>query len=89
MGTYINKRTLLYFMSSMKNVVEGKAVAVRCIEKKIKLTGLDLDKHNRALRIMAKHGYLNAEKSGGNIDYTMTPKGIALYDSLIIYLGQL
>ena len=43
MGTYINRRTLGYFMSSVKNLVEGKAIAIRCIEKKIKLSGLDLD----------------------------------------------
>lgn len=88
MGTYINRNTLLYFMNSTRNLVEGKAMAVRCTERKIKLKGLDLDRQHRALRLMTKKGYLKAKKIGGHIDYTIAPKGVALYDSLIIYLEQ-
>lgn len=88
MGTYINRRTLSYFKGSMRNVIEGKAIAVRCCERKFKVGVLDLDSHHRALRIMSKKGYLKAQKIGGYIDYTMTPRGIALYDSLTILLKQ-
>lgn len=88
MGPHINKRVLGYFKSSAKNLVEGKAIAVRCCKRKFKCGGLDLDAHHRALRIMTKHGYMQAKEVGSDIDYTMTPKGIALYDSLTIYLEQ-
>lgn len=88
MGAYINRRVLNYFMASTKNLAEGKAIAVRHCTRKFKCGNLDLDSGHRAMRIMAKYGYLHAEKRGSDIDYTLTPKGFALYDSVMIYLTQ-
>lgn len=88
MGTYISNQALNYFMSSSKNLVEKRAIAIYCSKRKIKCGKLDLDAHHRALRIMTKCGYMKSKEMGPGMEYTLTPKGIALYDSLFIALGR-
>lgn len=89
MGAYINRKTLIRFMSITKNLVEGKACAVRFCNRKFKCGNLDLDAEHRAIRIMTRSGYMKVIRKGSDIDYVMTPKGIALYDNLVIYLGRI
>ena len=64
--------------------MEGKAIAIRFNTRKIKAGKIDLDSWHRSCRIMSKCGYLIAKNYGSYIDYTITPKGKALYDSLLI-----
>jgi hypothetical protein len=88
MGTYINRNVLGYFIYTAKSQIEGRASAVKCLIKKISVGKLDLDAYHRSLRIMSKMGYLKAKEEGADVYYTITPKGIALYDSVAICLRQ-
>lgn len=90
MGTYINQRVIKSFMWQAKGLKpNGIACGVSHIKQKIKLRHYNMDVEHRALRIMAKHGYMNTQERSDNILYTMAPKGIALYDSMIIFSEQL
>jgi len=82
MSKYLNRKMISNFISSSRGMVEGKAQCIRCINKKFRETW----PHHRSLRIMAKHGYLEAKKGGSYTDYYITPKGLALYDCVVIYL---
>lgn len=84
MGPYINRRTLLRFMSMARSLVEKRAVAVRCSQRRIRMAGLDLDAEYRTMRLMAKLGYMSRKEEGGYDLFAITPKGIALYDTMLI-----
>jgi len=78
----LNKRMITTFISASRGMIEGRSQCVRCINKKFRETW----PHHRALRIMAKHGYLKAKKGGSHTDFYITPKGLALYDSVVMHL---
>lgn len=82
MGTYINRKMLLNFVAYTKGLIEGEAQCVRCTNQRFKET----EPYHRSLRILAKRGYLDAKKNRSHTDYYMTPKGLALYDSIVISL---
>lgn len=85
MGAYINKRMISNFMSLTRGIIEGDAICFRCTNHKFKET----ESHHRSIRILAKRGYLEAKNIGSHTDYYITPKGLALYDSVLISLEQL
>lgn len=89
MGTHITDRTLKSFMWQSKGLRPfGEAIGVSHIKKKIKFRHYNLDQEHRSCRIMTKHGYMQTQERSDNILYSLTPKGIALYDSYIISLGH-
>lgn len=87
MDAYINKKTLMVFKGMMKNVANDHAIALQCSKRKWRFDKLDLDSNHRSLRIMAKAGYLYAEEKGDKMWYTLSPKGLALYDSITLKLS--
>lgn len=77
-------------MSLTRNLVEKRSVAIRCSRRRIRMKGLDLDSEARAMRLMTKHGFMSIKKEGGYDLFAITPKGVALYDSIAMtYLKPL
>jgi len=80
MGNYISYSTVCQFLQSAKSLTSGKTSGILCSSKRITMRGLDLDGHSRRHRLLEQHGYMQAEEMGKDHLYTLTPKGLALYD---------
>ena len=81
MGYHLTRSTALTFLQMATAVVEKGSSGTLGRNRPITSPGLDLDGPTRHLRIMEKHGYVVSEKYGSEHRlYTLTPKGVALYD---------
>lgn len=84
MADYLSLDTYAQFLTSAKAL----STDTECIvfsERRYRIKGVDLDASHRHHRICTKHGLLEATEIRGEIEYRLTPKGMAVYDQYVIY----